>query len=170
MSRPPAHLIRLAVQRAHTKLKQRNTSHAIPTDYAPVEITERTALMGLLGEITATHDDQADYWNHLAECRNVLMFGAGHMREQFKRDGGDPSVYIQILKLCDEAKTAMIAVKRREEKTGKFGVSGDDRSAIIGLVETSSEFWRKQPAWFFRDCVNAARKMHTTINNGRKAT
>ena len=39
MSRPPAHLSRLAVQHSHTKLKQRNTSHAIPTDYAPVEIT-----------------------------------------------------------------------------------------------------------------------------------
>ena len=169
MSRAPRHLQRIAFQRAQHQAKQRNTSHAIPTDFAPVEITERTALMGLLGEITATHTEQAEYWNHLAECRNVLMFGAGHMREQFKRAGGDPIVYIQILKLCDEAKTAMLAIKRREEKTGKFGASGDDRTAIAGLVETSSEFWRQQPAWFFRDCVSAARKMREILHKKKEA-
>ena len=169
MSRAPRHLQRIAYQRAQHQVKQRNTSYAIPTDFAPVEITERTSLMGLLGEIAATNAEQSEYWNHLAECLNVLMFGTGHMREQFKRAGGDPIVYIDILKLCDDAKAALIAIKRREEETGEFVAIGDDRTAIAGLVETSSEFWRQQPAWFFRNCVSEARKMREILHKKKEA-
>ena len=50
MSRAPTHLKRLAIQQGNHRIKQRNTSHAIPTDYGAVELTERIALRALFGE------------------------------------------------------------------------------------------------------------------------
>ena len=171
MSRAPNHLQRLAVQQGMSKLKKRNYSNAIPTDYVPVEITERTALRAMFGEFAQkpSKDEMFKYWDHLAECRNVLMFGAGHMREQTKLRGGDPQVFIDILALCDRVKESMLGIRDREKKTGKFGLSGDDRINLAGLVETSSDFWRAQPAWFFRDCVAAARKVHIQRQQKRAA-
>ena len=49
MSRAPTHLKRLAIQQGNHRIKQRNTSHAIPTDYGAVELTERIALRALFG-------------------------------------------------------------------------------------------------------------------------
>ena len=159
MSRPPAHLSRLAVQHAHTKLKQRNTSHAIPTDYRDVEMSERMTLQAFLGDSRGKPYATGEHWNHLAACRNVLLFGAGHMREQAKLRGEDPQPFIDILALCNHAKESMLAIRRREQKTGKFGLSGDDRIYLAQLVDASAQFWKRQPAWFFRDCVNADLKM-----------
>ena len=169
MSRTPTHLKRLAIQQGNHRIKQRNTSHAVPTDYGAVELTERIALRALFGESTATDAQMQEYWSHLAICRNVLMFGAGHMREQTKRRGGDPQIYIDILDLCDKAKESMLAVKQHHEKTGQVELNGDDRINIAGLVDTSAEFWRGQPAWFFRDCINESEKMHAKLQKEKKA-
>ncbi len=169
MSRPPRHLQRLAIQHGKHRIKQRSTSHAIPTDYAPVELTERTALRAMLGEFEVSHETMLGYWDHLAECRNVLMFGAGHMREQAKKRGENPRIYIDILTLCDQAKASMLSMKAHAEEFGKFALTDDEKTNLAGLVETSAEFWRIHPNWFFIECVDASLKMIERIRNEKEA-
>lgn len=129
-------------------------SHIVPTQYKDVELTELGALQAfVLGHGTG------DHWNHLAECRNVLMYGAGHMREQARRGQEDIAPFVEILALCD-----------REQKTGRFGLSGPEKEVISGLVATSADFWRQQPVWFFGECVKSSRaRAHTLIQPKAKS-
>ena len=140
-------------------------SHIVPTQYKDVELTELGALQAfVLGHGTG------DHWNHLAECRNVLMYGAGHMREQARRRQEDIAPFVEILALCDRAKAALLSIRDREQKTGRFGLSGPEKEVISGLVATSADFWRQQPVWFFGECVKRSRaRAHTLIQPKAKS-
>lgn len=131
------------------------TSHAIPTRYAEVELLEHQCLAAFTGGYaTPAH------WDQLAECRNVLMYGAGHRREEAKAHGKDWAEYQAIIDLCYKVSEAMLSIRDREAKTGKMGVSADQLEILSACIFTSADFWGLQPAWLFRKCVEAVRAMH----------
>lgn len=117
--------------------------------YDEVEITERAALDAFKGGWA-----RGDHWNHLAECRNVLMFGACH-KLAVATVKTDAEAVREVTRL---AMTALTSIRSREQKTGRFGCTADELNVLHALVETSRDFWTRQPATLFRQCVEAVRK------------
>lgn len=140
-------------------------SPVIPTCYAEVEMQEHLCLVAF-----ETGHATPDHWNNLAECRNVLMFGAAHKREECRRGGKDATQWQAIMDLCYRVKDAMLAISAREQKTGRLGLNAEQRELVSACVVTSADFWHQQPAWLFVACVSAVRKLNTkTINpKGKK--
>lgn len=140
------------------------TSHAIPTQYAEVELMEHRCLAAFTGGYaTPAH------WDELAECRNVLMFGAGHRREEAKSNGEDWSQYQAIVELCYKVKTVMLDIRDREAKTGKMGINAEQLAILSGCIFTSADFWSHQPARLFRQCVQAVRALHPQAPKGNRS-
>ena len=158
-----AHMLHRAQQSRAARTAQAVKSYQaqvgkLPTHYAEVELTEHLCLAAFrAGRATG------DHWNHLAECRNVLIFGAGHCRETARKAGEDASEYQAVMDLCNRAKTAMLAVKDREQRTGKMGLNAEEMEIIAAVIMTSGEFWPLQPQWVFAACVRAVRKLTCTI-------
>ncbi len=130
------------------------TSPAIPLAYRDVEMQERLCLVALQGGYA-----RPEHWNELAECINVLRVGAGHRREDSKRRGYPHDEHQAVMDLCDEAQAALRNISAREQKTGKFGVSGDECRTLCGLLNSSAAFWPAQPQWLFRECVKHVRAL-----------
>ena len=152
------HIVLLRRQRTQslaTKLIASLQSQAVPTNYDEVEMLEHQCLAAFTGGYA-----EPDHWDQLAECRNVLMFGAGHCREDAKAKGQDWSEYQQIVDLCYQVKDAMLAIREREQKTGRMGVNGDQLELLSACIATSADFWSQQPGWLFRKCVEAVRAMN----------
>lgn len=135
-------------------------SNVIPTQYSEVELQEHLCLVAF-----RTGTATADHWNELAECRNVLMYGAGHKRQEARRAGSDTSQWQAIIDLCYRTKDAMLQVMAREQKSGRFGLNAEQLEVISACVMTSASFWPQQPAWMFRQCVSAVRKLNSKIVN-----
>lgn len=140
-------------------------SPAIPTAYTEVEMQEHLCLVAFKSGSAGP-----EHWNSLAECRNVLMWGAAHKREEARRDGTDASDYQAIVDLCLRVKTAMLDVAKREQKTGRLGLNAEQLELIAACVMTSADFWPQQPAWLFRECVAAVRRLnpHTITPSKQK--
>ena len=113
-----------------------------------MEITERIAVEAFAGGWAVK-----DHFDMLADCRDILMLAAS--------EKGDQST----LAATELGYIALLAVKERHVKTGKFGVSGDELAALRMLVEQSADFWHRQNgATFARhyDALKRARKMQHT--------
>lgn len=50
---------------------------------------------------------------------------------------------------------ALTAIRDREQRTGKFGGTAEELNALHALVETSADFWPRQPAELYRLAVEA---------------
>jgi hypothetical protein len=141
------------------------SSPVIPTQYREVELQERLCLLaferGLAGP---------EHWNSLAECRNVLLYGAGHRLEECRKNKTDGSAYQEVIDLCNEVKLSMQGISHREQTTGRFGMDADQRRALTALVNTSADFWPMQPHWLFYACVTASRKQTTEILQAKHAS
>ncbi|MCK0507964.1 hypothetical protein [Aromatoleum anaerobium] len=117
--------------------------------YDEIEMTERAALSAFRGGWAT-----GQHWNHLAECRNVLMFGACH-KIAVSAVKADHEAVREVTRI---AMGALTAIRDREQKTGKFGANSGELNALHALVETSRDFWTRQPATLFSQCVAAVRK------------
>lgn len=133
-------------------------SPAIPTAYADVELQESMCLVAF-----ETGHAGHEHWNNLAECRNVLMWGAAHKRNEARRDGRDSTQYQAIVTLTMKVRDAMLDIVKREQKTGRLGLNAEQRELIAACVTTSASFWHQQPACLYRECVLAVRKLNTNI-------
>lgn len=131
-------------------------SPVIPTSFEEVEMQEHLCLLAF-EKFHAT----PDHWNNLAECRNVLIFGATHKREEAKKVGQEWDKWQEIIDLCYRVKAAMLDIAERENKIGRLGLNAEQRELISACVLASADFWKQQPAWLFRSCVSAVRRLNT---------
>lgn len=140
-------------------------SPAIPTAYTEVEMQEHLCLVAFKSGSAGP-----EHWNSLAECRNVLMWGAAHKREKARLDGADANDYQAIVDLCLRVKTAMLDVAQREKKTSRLGLNAEQLELIAACVMTSASFWPQQPAWLLREYVAAVRRLnpHTITPSKQK--
>lgn len=142
------------IARSHAQLK----SPVIPTAYTDVELQESMCLVAF-----ETGHAGPEHWNNLAECRNVLMWGAAHKRNEARRDGRDSTQYQAIVTLTMKVRDAMLDIVNSEQKTGRLGLNAEQRELIAACVTTSANFWHQQPACLYRECVLAVRKLNTNI-------
>lgn len=149
MSRPPSFLA--ARQQASRLARAENVEHGrhMIGQYDAVEITEREALNAFRGGWAA-----GGHWNHLAECRNVLLLGSCH-KIAVSTVRADHEAVREVARI---AMGALTGIRLREQATGKFGATADELNALHALVETSRDFWTRQPAKLFWLCVEAARR------------
>jgi hypothetical protein len=110
-----------------------------------MEITERSAVDAFAGGWAVK-----DHFDRLADCRDLLMLAAS------EKDDKSTLVATEI------GYIALSAIKDRHDRTGKFGVSGDELATLRLLVEQSEDFWRRQNGTVFArhyDALKRARKM-----------
>ena len=98
-----------------------------------VELTERMALQAFLAG-TAT----VGQFDILADCRDLLTLAA-----EEKRDVG-------VAAVTDLAGIALLNIKDRYRERGRLGATGDERQALMMLVDVSEDFWRRQSGELFR--------------------
>lgn len=103
--------------------------HTIPE----VSITERMAIDSFAGGwADKTH------FNVLLDCYQLLALAADH------KDATDE------LTICELAHIALANIRDRYDQTGKFGMTGDERKALIQLADVSQDFWKRQSGELFR--------------------
>lgn len=154
MSRAPSYLNARLGQRH--RARQHNIQHGrhMIGQYDAIEVTERAAFEAFRGGWA-----RGDHWNHLAECRNVLMFGASHKAEEATVKT-DAEAVREVTRL---AMASLVSIRDREQRTGKFGATADELNVLHALVETSRDFWTRQPAWLFNRCLEAVRSQNIKI-------
>lgn len=125
---------------------------SVRQSYEEIELTELMCLQAFSNGFAAP-----EHWNHLAECRNVLLIGAGHKVVESQKAGRDASQYLAIIDLCRKGSAAMLAIRNRERETGSLSISDDELEVISGILATSAEFWPLQPNTLFADVVQYVR-------------
>lgn len=148
MSRHLAHLHTRQHAAHNARLRNIQAGRHMIGQYDHIEMSERAALDAFRGGWAL-----GDHWNHLAECRNVLMFGACH-KLVVARAKTDAAAVREVTRLALEA---LVAIRDREQRTGKFGATADEVNVLSALVETSRDFWTRQPAELFLRCIEAVR-------------
>ena len=110
-----------------------------------MEITERIAVEAFAGGWAVK-----DHFDRLADCRDILMLAASEKDDK------------STLAATELGYIALLAIKERHARTGKFGVSGDELATLRLLVDQSGDFWRRQNGVIFArhyDALKRARKM-----------
>lgn len=110
-----------------------------------MEITERIAVEAFAGGWAVK-----DHFDRLADCRDILMLAASEKDDK------------STLAATELGYIALLAIKERHARTGKFGVSGDELATLRLLVDQSGDFWRRQNGVIFSrhyDALKRARKM-----------
>ena len=110
-----------------------------------MEITERIAVEAFAGGWAVK-----DHFDRLADCRDILMLAASEKDDK------------STLAATELGYIALLAIKERHARTGKFGVSGDELATLRLLVDQSGDFWRRQNGVMFArhyDALKRARKM-----------
>lgn len=110
-----------------------------------MEITERIAVEAFAGGWAVR-----DHYDRLADCRDILMLAASEKDDK------------STLAATELGYIALLAIKERHARTGKFGVSGDELATLRLLVDQSGDFWRRQNGVIFArhyDALKRSRKM-----------
>jgi hypothetical protein len=149
MNRRLSHMLSRRDESRHARLANIQHNRHMIGQYDEIEMTERAALSAFRGGWAT-----GQHWNHLAECRNVLMFGACH-KIAVSAVKADHEAVREVTRI---AMGALTAIREREQKTGKFGANSGELNALHALVEISRDFWTRQPATLFSQCVEAVRK------------
>lgn len=139
-------------KREHARLTNLQAGRHMIGQYDAVEMTERASLDAFRNGWA-----HGGHWNNLSECRNVLMLGARHKMEVAYAKSDHEAVR-DVTRL---AMDALVSIRSREQRTGKFGATADELNVLHALVETSRDFWQRQPATLFNDCVDGARRQVT---------
>lgn len=149
MSRP--HLRTLLARRAKSEtahLHQVEHNRHMIGQYDEVEMLERNAYSAFrLGYARGSH------WNMLADCRNILMLAVRYKLAI----GAAKADHEAIREVTRIAMHALTSIRDREQKTGRFGCNAEELNALHALVESSRDFWNRQPAELFRQAVEANR-------------
>lgn len=60
-------------------------------------------------------------------------------------------------------------ILERYERTGKFGVNGDELSALRDVVVFFDSFWKRQTTDLYNDCVYQLNQFYDRLNEKRAA-
>lgn len=160
MSRPPSFLAARQQEAKRARLENIQHGRHMIGQYDEIEMLERTSVDAFrLGYAKGTH------WNVLADSRNVLMLAVCHKIETatVKAD------FEAVREVTRIALEALKSIRDREQKTGKFGCNAEELNALHALVETSRDFWVRQPSELFRQAVEASAKVTKTLVQERRA-
>ncbi|NMF98432.1 hypothetical protein GPA27_13655 [Aromatoleum toluolicum] len=160
MTRHLAHMLNRRDESRSAKLQNIQHNRHMIGQYDEIEMLERQAVDAFRrGYARGTH------WNVLADSRNVLMLTVCHKIEtaHVKAD------FEAVREVTRIALDALKTIRDREQKTGKFGCNADELNALHALVETSRDFWVRQPAELFRQAVEASARVTKTLVQERRA-
>ena len=87
-----------------------------------------------------------DHFDNLADCRNIMTLAAAERDDE------------QTLIVCELALHALLGIKDRHAKTGKFGATGDELQALRVLVSVSEDFWLRQSGDVFARHYDALKR------------
>lgn len=160
MSRHLAHMLNRRDESRHARRQNVQYNRHMIGQYDEIEMLERTSVDAFrLGYAKGTH------WNMLADSRNVLMLAVCHKIETatVKAD------FEAVREVTRIALDALKSIRDREQKTGKFGANAEELNALHALVETSRDFWVRQPAELFRLAVEANAKVGKSLVQERRS-
>lgn len=160
MSRHLAHMLNRRDESRQAKRANVQHNRHMIGQYDEIEMLERTAVDAFrLGYARGGH------WNVLSDSRNVLMLAACHKIET-SAVKADHAAVLQVTRYALEA---LKSIRDREQKTGKFGCNADELNALHALVETSRDFWNRQPAELFRKALEANTNVTKVLVQERRA-
>lgn len=140
-------------KRCHRKVREQAAPMlAVMLGVPEMEITERVAVDAFAGGWAVK-----DHFDRLADCRDLLMLAAS------EKDDKD------TLATTELGYVALLAIKERHANTGRFGVSGDELSALRLLVDQSEDFWRRQNGTVFARHYDALKRARRMQNQKREA-
>lgn len=112
-----------------------------------IEMVERAAVAAFRGGWAG-----ADHWDTLAECRDMLWFGAS-AKAKARAKSRHKSDHDAVLRLTGEAKATLLSIYEREQRLGKIDCTADELNVLHALVETSRDFWVRQSSRLFIDSL-----------------
>lgn len=111
-----------------------------------VSISERMAIDSFMGGWA----DKA-HFNILLDCYQLLALAAEHKGATAE------------LTICELAHVALANIRDRFDQTGKFGMTGDERKALIQLADVSQDFWKRQSGELFRQAHIGLEKLREGV-------
>lgn len=117
-----------------------------------LELTERLSVEALRGGWATT-----DHFDNLADCRDLMSMAATERNDR------------STLAVCELGYHALISIKERHARTGRIGASGDELQALLVLVDTSEDFWKRQSGDLFSRHYKAMRESRKAQHLERSA-
>lgn len=73
-----------------------------------------------------------------------------------------------VLKFIDtRAMPTMVAIKKRYDRTGKLGVSGEEAKVLVDITTVSKDFWDRQPVELYKLCYKELKAYYADIATKR---
>lgn len=111
-----------------------------------IETKERMAI-----QMLASGHGNRDHYQLLEDVYNLLRIAMQAPGREYLREVTDK--YDQALK----------SVQDRYAKFGKFGLNNDDRILLTDMINTSADFWIRQPTEFYMVCDAELRKYYQSL-------
>lgn len=130
--------------RKHTRrriITKRPPMCVILSQTQALALTELQSVEAFFGGWATTEN-----FDDLADCRNIMTLAAAERKDE------------QTLIVCELALHALLGIKERHAKTGKFGATGDELQALRVLVSTSEDFWNRQSGDVFARHYDALKR------------
>lgn len=103
--------------------------HNIPD----LSLTERLSVEAFVGGYA-----HVDHFDNLADCRDILTLAATDRKDK------------RALSVALYSYKALISIRERHERTGKFFASGCELQSLRALVNESESFWKRQGGGTFQ--------------------
>lgn len=96
---------------------------------------------------------EKSHYDLLLDLTNLLMVaGTSDKKRAYAIEAADKA-FIPVLK----------SIKSRYDKTGKLGVSGAEKHALVNLVEYSKQFWNRQPIELYEISVRELKAFYKSL-------
>ena len=113
-----------------------------------IETNERMAIQML----ASGHGNQ-DHYHLLEDVYNLLRIAMQAPGREYLR------------KVTEPYGAALQSMQNRYEKFGKFGLNHDDKLILIDMINTSADFWMRQPTELYMVCDAELRKYYGGFKN-----
>lgn len=90
----------------------------------------------------------SEHFDNLADMRNVMTLAAAYKNDT------------QAQELCSAMRILMANIRERHAKTGKFGVTGEERKFLQVFAEVYRDFWMRQPVKLYEMACDELNKFH----------
>ncbi|WP_407280564.1 hypothetical protein U5817_09790 [Aromatoleum evansii] len=159
MNRRLSHMLNRRDESRQARLQNIQHGRHMIGQYDEIEMLERTAVDAFRFSYA-----RGGHWNVLSDSRNVLMLAACHKIET-STVKADHEAVREVTRIALEA---LKSIRDREQKTGKFGCNAAELNALHALVETSRDFWNRQPAELFQNALDANAKVTKDLVRERR--
>lgn len=112
-----------------------------------IETKERMAI-----QMLASGHGNRDHYQLLEDVYNLLRIAMQAPGREYLRD------------VTDKYGPALKSVQDRYAKFGKFGLNHDDRILLTDMINTSADFWIRQPTEFYMVCDAELRKYYQSFS------